>query len=159
MEKGTYEEYVAHLEREPELSALEESDDLPIATMASVSTSSRNLLSTAVDTNEDAQCAYCKATGHFYKNCPKLKKKREKKTKMARNHSAQPNHHVTHLGKRIIRRKDVGKALGAHLRPKGIRKDETANDEQNNEGKSKTSNNNEISSSRRSTSKKSESTN
>ena len=81
LEKGTYEEYVAHLERETELSALEESDDLQIATMASVSTSSRN-------TNKDAQCAYCKATGHFYKNCPKLKKKREKKTKMARNHSA-----------------------------------------------------------------------
>ena len=32
------EESVAHLEREQELNALEESDDLPIATIASAST-------------------------------------------------------------------------------------------------------------------------
>ena len=65
LENGTYEEIVAHLERELELNALEESDDLAIATMASASTSSRNLLSTGIDTNKEAQCAYCKATGHF----------------------------------------------------------------------------------------------
>ena len=76
LKNGTYEEIVAHLERELELNALEESDDLPITTMASASTSSRSLLSTGIDTNKDAQCAYCKANGHFYKNCPKLKKKK-----------------------------------------------------------------------------------
>ena len=37
LENGTYEEIVAHLERELELNALEESDDLPVATMASAS--------------------------------------------------------------------------------------------------------------------------
>ena len=40
LENGTYEEIVAHLERELELNALEESDDLPIATMASSSSKS-----------------------------------------------------------------------------------------------------------------------
>ena len=35
LENGTYEEIVAHLENELELNALEESDDLPIATKAS----------------------------------------------------------------------------------------------------------------------------
>ena len=35
-ENGTYKEIVAHLERELELNALEESDDLPMATMASL---------------------------------------------------------------------------------------------------------------------------
>ena len=35
LENGTYEEFVAHLERELELNALEESDDSPNATMAS----------------------------------------------------------------------------------------------------------------------------
>ena len=34
LENGTYEEIVAHLERELELNALEKSDDLPMATMA-----------------------------------------------------------------------------------------------------------------------------
>ena len=76
LENGTYEKIVAHLERKLELNALEESDDLPITTMASASTSSRSLLSTGIDTNKDAQCAYCKANGHFYKNCLKLIKKR-----------------------------------------------------------------------------------
>ena len=75
-ENGTYEEIVAHLQRELEINALEESDCLPIATMASASTSGCNLLSHGIDTNKDAQCSYCKATGHFYKNCLKLKKKR-----------------------------------------------------------------------------------
>ena len=70
LENGTYEEIVDHLERELELNALEESDDLPITTMASASTSSRSLLSTGIDTNKDAQFAYCRANGHFYKNCP-----------------------------------------------------------------------------------------
>ena len=59
LENGTYEQIVAHLERELEIIALEESDDLPIANMASASTSSRNLLSTGIDTNKEAQCAYC----------------------------------------------------------------------------------------------------
>ena len=66
LENGTYEEIVAHLERELELNALEESDDLPMATMASASTNQSNLLSTGINTNKDAQCSYCKATGHFY---------------------------------------------------------------------------------------------
>ena len=77
LENGTYEEIVAHLERELELNALEESDDLPMAIMASASTSNNNLLSNGMNTNKDAQCSYCKATGHFYKSCPKLKKKKE----------------------------------------------------------------------------------
>ena len=77
LENETYEEIVAHLERELELNALEESDDLPISAMASASTSNSNLLSKGIKTNKDAQCSYCKATGHFYKSCPKLTKKKE----------------------------------------------------------------------------------
>ena len=51
LENGTYEEIVAHLERELEFNALEESDDLPLATMASASTSNNNLLSNGINTN------------------------------------------------------------------------------------------------------------
>ena len=57
LENGTYEEIVAHLERELELNALEESDDLPIATMASSSGKTKNLLSTGIDTNQNNQCS------------------------------------------------------------------------------------------------------
>ena len=58
MENGTYEAIVAHLERELELNALEESDDLPMAT------NSGNLLSNGIDTNQSVQCSCCKANDH-----------------------------------------------------------------------------------------------
>ena len=41
----------------------------------------QKLLSNGLDTNKAAQCAYCKATNHFYKSCPKLKKKRKMEDK------------------------------------------------------------------------------
>ena len=68
LENRTYEEIVAHLERELELIELEESDDLPMATMASASSKNSNLLSNGINTNKKAQCSYCKATGHYYKS-------------------------------------------------------------------------------------------
>ena len=51
LENGTYEEIVAHLVRELELMALEESGDLPMATIASASTNQTNLLSNGINTN------------------------------------------------------------------------------------------------------------
>ena len=44
LENGSYDEIVAHLERELELNALEDSDDLPMATMKTTN-SKKNLLS------------------------------------------------------------------------------------------------------------------
>ena len=38
---------------------------------------SQNMLSNALEANEAAQCKYCKATGHFWKSCPKQIIKRE----------------------------------------------------------------------------------
>ena len=119
LENGTYEEIVAHLEKELELNALEESDDLPMATMALASTNQSNLLSNGIITNKDAQCSYCKATGHYYKSCPKLKKKMEEKD--GKDHSVHLTHHVTHAGKRINQLKDVGKALALTCVPRGHR--------------------------------------
>ena len=63
LENGTYEEIVVHLERQLEINALEETDDLPMATMVSTSTSHSKLLSNGINTNKDAQCSYCKAPG------------------------------------------------------------------------------------------------
>ena len=65
---GTYEETVRLLERELELNALEESDVLPIATMASAATTDRNVLSNGIDTNKGAQWSYCEPISHFRKN-------------------------------------------------------------------------------------------
>ena len=78
LENGTYKEIVAYLESDLELNI---SDNLPMATMASASTSSRYLLANCIDTNEDVQCYCCKANDHFWKNCPKLKKKKDIKDK------------------------------------------------------------------------------
>ena len=52
LEEGSYEEIVAQLERELELNALEETDDLPIATMTSGQTKGGgSLLSSGIDPN------------------------------------------------------------------------------------------------------------
>ena len=53
LENMTHEVIVAHLERELELNALKDSDDLPMATLASASTNNSNLLSNGIDTSKD----------------------------------------------------------------------------------------------------------
>ena len=58
LENGSYDEMVAHLERELELNALEESDDLPMATMTSSSAKPKTPLSTGQ--MSDITCNYCK---------------------------------------------------------------------------------------------------
>ena len=124
LENGTYEEFVAHLERE--LNALEESDDLPMATMASASTNQSNLLSNGINTNKDAQCsiAQCpivKRRDITTKAVLNSRKRKKWRRKMAKNHSVQLTHQVTHAGKRIIQLKDVGKALALTCVPRGHR--------------------------------------
>ena len=58
LENGSYDEIVAHLERELELNALEESDDLPMATMTSSSAKPKTPLSTGQ--MSDITCNYCR---------------------------------------------------------------------------------------------------
>ena len=100
LENGTYDEIVAHNEGELELNALEESDDLPIATMVSASTTSRKLLSNGFDTNKEAQCSYCKTTGHFSKNCRNWRRKRKWRTKVAKKHNSKHTHQIKLAGKK-----------------------------------------------------------
>ena len=119
LENGTYEEIVAHLERELELNALEESDDLPMATMASASTSNNNLLSNGINTNKDAQCSHCKATGHFYKSCPKLKKKKELEDKNGKKPQRPTYPECPTCGKKNHPLRDAGKGLEHIYAPKG----------------------------------------
>ena len=89
-----------------------------MATMASASTNQTNLLSNGINTNKDAQCSYCEATGHYYKNCPKVKKKKEMKEKDGKKPQRPTTHHVTQAGKRTIQLKDVGKALAPTCVPR-----------------------------------------
>ena len=61
LKNGSYDEKVAHLERELELNALEESDDLPMATMTSSSAKPKTPLTTGQ--MSDITCNYCKEKG------------------------------------------------------------------------------------------------
>ena len=147
LENGTYEEIVAHLERELELNALEESDDLPIATMASASTSNNNLLSNGINTNKDAQCSYCKATGHFYKSCPKLKKKKELEDKNGKKPQRPTYPECPTCGKKNHPVERCWKGAGAHLRPKRTRPEDKADENSGDEKLSNKSTNPETASS------------
>ena len=70
LEIGSYDKIVAHLERELELNALEESDDLPMATMTPSTSKQKNLVSNGPSPGID--CNYCKAKLHMVKDCEKL---------------------------------------------------------------------------------------
>ena len=129
LENGTYEEIVAHLERELELNALEESDDLPIATMASSSGKARNLLSNGIDTNKNNQCSYCKAEDHFWKNCPKLKKKKESEAKNGKKPQRQTYPECPTCSKTNHPAEKCWRGAGAHLRPKRNRQDSSKDTE------------------------------
>ena len=73
LEKGTYDQIVAHLEKELELSGLENDGELTIPTM------------TAVPPNDNQQnteqtkvvCHYCKKPGHVIRDCRKRMRKEQ----------------------------------------------------------------------------------
>ena len=159
LENGTYEEIVAHLERELELNALEESDDLPMATMASASTSHNNLLSNGINTNKDAQCSYCKATGHYYKNCPKLKKKKEMEDKDGKKPQRPTYPPCDTCGKKNHPTERCWQGAGAHLRPKRMQTEQNDRNAIDSEGKPKKANDSETATSSQSNTKKSDSKN
>ena len=128
LENGIYEKIVTHLERELELNALEESDDLPIATMASSSGKTKNLLSTAIDTNQNTQCSYCKAEDHFWKNCPNLKKKKELEAKNGKTPQRPTYPECPTCNKTNHPAEKCWRGAGAHLRPKWNKKDSNDTD-------------------------------
>ena len=122
LENGTYEEIVEHLEQQLELNALEESDVLPMATMASATASSCNLLSKGIDINKRAQCCHCRANVSFWKNCPHSKKKKEWNGVQKWQKTAASNiPAILNLwGKRSTLKKDVGTALAPIYTLKGL---------------------------------------
>ena len=153
LENGTYEEIVEHLERELELNALEESDDLPIATIASSSGKPQNLQSNGIDTNKDNKCLYCKAEAHFWKNCPKIKKK-ELDTKNGKK-PQRPTYPVCPTCRKSNHPAEkCWRGAEAHLRPKRNRQDTKTTDTSEDEGNSTENDKSTTSTSGQSTSKK-----
>ena len=107
LENGSYDEFVAHLERELDLNALEESDELPMATMISSTCKQKNLFSNGLSSN--IVCNYCKEKCHMVKNFEKFKKKR-KMPKKANGLTRRFTLSVELVARRITLRNDVGKA-------------------------------------------------
>ena len=125
LENGSYDEIVAHLERELELNALEESDDLPMATMTSSTTKSKTPLSTGQ--MSDITCNYCKEKGHMVRDCEKPKKKKEKDAQQGKQTQKKTYPECSTCGKKNHPEERCWQGAGAHLKPKRTRPDD-AND-------------------------------
>ena len=128
--------------------------------MASSSNKSRNLLSNGIDTNKNNQCSYCKAEDHFWKNCPKLKKKKESEAKDGKKPQRQTYPECPTCSKTNHPAEKCWRGAGAHLRPKRNRQDSSKDTEPSEDEGTRTKNEKSTtSSSGQSNSKKPESKN
>ena len=107
LENGSYDEIVAHLERELELNALEESDDLPMATMISSSSKTKTPLSTGQ--MSDITCNYCKEKGHMVKDCENSKRRKRKMPNKANRQRRKRTLSAGLVARKTIQRRDVGR--------------------------------------------------
>ena len=125
LEDGSYDEIVAHLERELELNALEESDDLPMASMTSSTTKTKTVPSNAQ--MSDITCNYCKEKGHMAKDCEKLRKKKKRPNKAGQLRK-KLTLNVRLVARRTTLKKDVGKGQ-VHLKPKRYRPEDSSDND------------------------------
>ena len=129
LENGSYDEIVAHLERELELNALEESDDLPMATMTSSTTKSKTPLSTGQ--MSDITCNYCREKGHMVKDCEKLKKKKEKDAQQGKSTQKKTYPECGTCWKKNHPEERCWQGAGAHLKPKRTRPEDSTDNKPN----------------------------
>ena len=122
LENGSYDEIVAHLERELELNTLEELDDLPMATMTSSSAKPKTPLSTTQ--MSDITCNYCMKKGHMFKDCEKLKKEKEKIAQRGKSTQKKVYRKCGTCGKTNYPEERCWQGAGAHLKPKRTRPEE-----------------------------------
>ena len=124
LENSSYDEIVAHLETELELNALEESDNLPMATMTSSSSKTKTPLSTGQ--MSDITCNYCKEKGHMVKDCEKLKKKKEKDAQQGKSTEKKTYPKCGTCGKKNHPEERCWQGAGAHLKPKPNRLEDSS---------------------------------
>ena len=124
LEKGSNDEIVAHLEKELELNALEDSDDLPMATMTSLNSKSKTPLSTGQLT--DITGNYCKEKGHMVTDCEKLKKKKEKSGQQGKTTQTKTYPECGTCGKTNHPEERCWQGAGAHLKPKRTRSEDSS---------------------------------
>ena len=124
LENGSYDEIVAHLERELELNALEESDDLPMASMTSSATKTKTVPSNVQ--MSDITCNYCKEKGHMVKDCEKLKKKKEKDAQQGKPTQKKVYPKCGTCGKTNHPEERCWQGAGAHLKPKRTRPEDSS---------------------------------
>ena len=129
LENGSYDEIVAHLERELELNALEESDDLPMATMTSSSSKPKTPLSTGQ--MSDIICNYCKEKGHMVKDCEKFKEKKENDAQQGKSTQKKTCPECGTCGKKNHPEESCWQGAGAHLKPKRTRSEDSNDNKPN----------------------------
>ena len=128
LKNGSYDEIVAHLERVLELDALEESDDLLLATMTS-STSKPNTLRSTGQAS-DIVCNYCKENGHMVKDCGKLKNKKEKVAQQGKPTQKKVCPECGTCGNKNHPEERCWQGAGAHLKPKRTRLEDSSDSNQ-----------------------------
>ena len=124
---GSYDKIVAHLERELELNALEESDDLPMASMTSSTTKTKTTPSNAQ--LNDITCNYCKEKGQMVHHCEKLKKKKETDAQQGKPTQKKTYPKCGTCGKANHPEERCWQGAGAHLKPKRNRPEDSSDND------------------------------